>query len=72
MSDQPRPRREDIPEGVTPADVLHELRLLRWEWNGDVRWLKRFRTLVDSTVQALVIAVPVLALMLAVFVAVRP
>lgn len=67
-----RPLREDIPSTVDTGDVLHELRMLRYEWNGDLRWLRRFRTFVDGAIQALVIAVPVFALLLAVFVAVKP
>jgi hypothetical protein len=45
-----RPRREDIPDDVDPADVLYELRLFWWEFmqyraeaNGDLTWLKIFR-----------------------------
>lgn len=70
---EPRPKREDIPEEVHPADVLQELRLLAWEWrywraevNGDIGFLRRFRSAINDSVRLLVIGIPVGAFMLAV------
>ena len=70
---EPRPKREDIPDDVDAADVLHELRLMSWEWrywrsevNGDIGFLRRFRSALNDGVRVLVITVPVGAFLLAV------
>ena len=59
----PRPRREDIPKDVDTADVLHELRIFRWEMNGwheeDHRWLAGFRSKVSDGARVMVVLLPV-------------
>jgi hypothetical protein len=62
-----RPRREDIPEDVKPADILHELRLFRYEFeryreeiNGDHAWLTGFRAWVTGITRLVMVVIPVL------------
>ena len=61
-----RPLREDIPDEASPCDILYELRLLaydfaryRYETNGDLGWLRSFRSKVNDGARILLALVPV-------------
>jgi hypothetical protein len=63
---QTRPRREDIPDDIEPADVLYELRLFWYEFmryraevNGDLAWLRNFRSKMTDLTRVLLIVLPV-------------
>lgn len=75
---EPRPKREDVPDNVDPADILHEMRLFIWEWrywrsevNGDLGFLRRFRSALNDSVRFLVLSVPIIAATVATLVALR-
>ncbi len=73
-----RTKREDIPDDVSPGDVLYELRQFvdefrewRNEVNGDLGFLSRFRSAINDTIRGTIIIIPVAAFVLALLVAIR-
>jgi len=65
MSYGDAPKRQDIPDDTTPADVLHELRVFIHDVDGDLRFLHVLRILVTSMIKTMLLAAAVAAPLIA-------
>lgn len=74
-----RPRREDIPDDTTPADVLLELRQLAYDFESfledrtsDLIWLRQFRAKVGDVWRLTLVTIPVVVAAILGILLVRP